>query len=111
MLRGDDLNLFIGSSYEHASGQVVGPSEEAAGVLLYGGNSQAKEKVPFDTYDFEVVQEGGFIDDEDGCLLAVLGALQNLFSDKFEENGPGEAGCVHFELDADLPVEFQDGAL
>ncbi|CAO0822190.1 hypothetical protein DFAR_2870027 [Desulfarculales bacterium] len=37
-------------------------------------------------------KEGGCIDDEDGLLFAVLGDLQDLFSDELSEDDPGEAG-------------------
>ncbi|CAO0822001.1 hypothetical protein DFAR_2770022 [Desulfarculales bacterium] len=55
MLWEDDLSLFLGDSYEHASGQVVGPSEEAAGALLYGSDGRIREKILFDTCDFEIM--------------------------------------------------------
>ena len=54
MLRGDDLSLLLGGSYDRASGQVIGPSEEATGALLYGSDGRIKEEVLFDAYDFEV---------------------------------------------------------
>ncbi|CAO0822192.1 hypothetical protein DFAR_2870029 [Desulfarculales bacterium] len=38
---------------------MIGPSEEAAGAMLYGGDDRIREEVPFDACDFEVVQEVG----------------------------------------------------
>ncbi|CAO0821152.1 hypothetical protein DFAR_2180001 [Desulfarculales bacterium] len=51
---GDDLSLLLGSSCDRVSGQVVGPSEKAAGALLYGGDGLIREEVLFDVCDFEV---------------------------------------------------------
>ncbi|CAO0819944.1 hypothetical protein DFAR_1250001 [Desulfarculales bacterium] len=36
---------------------MVGPSEEAAGALLYGGDGRIRKEFLFDACDFEVVQE------------------------------------------------------
>ncbi|CAO0824865.1 hypothetical protein DFAR_960001 [Desulfarculales bacterium] len=44
MRRGDDWSLLLGCSYDHASGQVVGLSEEAAGALLYGGDGLIRKR-------------------------------------------------------------------
>ncbi|CAO0823245.1 hypothetical protein DFAR_350005 [Desulfarculales bacterium] len=54
VLRGDDLSLLLGCSYDRASGQVVGPSEEATGALLYGDDGRIREEVLFNACDFEV---------------------------------------------------------
>ncbi|CAO0821566.1 hypothetical protein DFAR_970019 [Desulfarculales bacterium] len=59
MLRRDDLSLLLDGSYERVSGWVVGPSEEAAGALLYGGDGRIRGEALFDACDFEVVQEVG----------------------------------------------------
>ncbi|CAO0823026.1 hypothetical protein DFAR_3460005 [Desulfarculales bacterium] len=51
------MSLLLGGSYDRASVQVVGPSEDAAGALLYGGDGLIREKVLLDVYAFEVMQE------------------------------------------------------
>ncbi|CAO0820255.1 hypothetical protein DFAR_1460011 [Desulfarculales bacterium] len=53
------MSLLLSGSYERASGQVVGPSEEAAGALMYGVNSWIRKKFLFDACDFEIVQKVG----------------------------------------------------
>ncbi|CAO0821559.1 hypothetical protein DFAR_2480009 [Desulfarculales bacterium] len=59
VLWGDDLSLFLSGSYDRASGQVVGPSKEAAGALLYGGDGRIREEILLGVWGFEVVQEVG----------------------------------------------------
>ena len=119
------LHVLEGDAGQMASGHDPGgqgqggPVYEEVGEVILAGQDDGQDWLGVSLQLSDGVQlgqdlkpeEGGFIDDEYGFVLAVLGDIQDLFSDELGEDGPGEAGGVHFELDADLPVEFQDGAL